>query len=181
MKRIIICADDYGQNPTISQAIVGLLQNNRISATSCLVTSPLWAEAALALKPLKNNADIGLHFNLTEGNPRSTSLTSFWPLKQLIIKSQLRQLDKAAIAAELHAQLDVFLKELGTYPDFIDGHQHIHQFPIIRDALLDVYEERLRQHNIYLRCTYHSGDLFKFPNIGYSKRLIISLCGGVAF
>ncbi|MDR3492012.1 MAG: ChbG/HpnK family deacetylase [Gammaproteobacteria bacterium] len=181
MKRIIICADDYGQNSAISQAIVKLLENNRLSATSCLVTSLEWPTGAIALNPFKNKAHIGLHFNLTEGKPSSTALQSFWPLNQLILKSQLRLINKSTITSELHAQLDRFIKEMGTYPNFIDGHQHVHQFPVIRDTLLEVYEERLREHKVYLRCTYSPGSLFNFTKTAYLKNLIINLCGGIAF
>lgn len=181
MKRIILCADDYGQNPAISQAIVELLGIKQLSATSCMVTSPVWQDTAKWLIPFKNKADIGLHFNLTEGKPLSSQLPSFFPLKELIMKAQLRKLDKAAIIAELRAQLDQFTDTFGQLPDFIDGHQHIHQFPIIRNAVCEVYETYLRQNNSYIRCTYNPLTLFRFTDVAYVKQLIIQLCGGIAF
>jgi predicted glycoside hydrolase/deacetylase ChbG (UPF0249 family) len=55
------------------------------------------------------------------------------------------------MVAELNAQLDEFQGALGCLPRFIDGHQHVHQFPVIRDALVGVYEERLRHHQAYIR------------------------------
>jgi predicted glycoside hydrolase/deacetylase ChbG (UPF0249 family) len=39
-------------------------------------------------------------------------------------------------------QLDAFEQAMGRAPDFVDGHQHVHQLPGVRDALLDVLAER---------------------------------------
>jgi predicted glycoside hydrolase/deacetylase ChbG (UPF0249 family) len=181
MKRIILCADDYGQNSAISQAIVELLREKRLSATSCLVTSSFWVEQAKWLEALKNKADIGLHFNLTQGKPLSSQLPAFFSLKDLIIKSHLGQIKAGVIAAELRAQIDQFTKAFGQLPDFIDGHQHVHQFPIVRDAVFEVYEERLRGNGSYIRCTYDSRQLLRFRDVAYVKQLIIQLCGGIKF
>jgi predicted glycoside hydrolase/deacetylase ChbG (UPF0249 family) len=185
MKHIIFCADDYGQNTTISQAIIMLLKKNHLSATSCLTTSNEWLTHAKWLEPYKNQADIGLHFNLTEGKPLSPQLKqlqpAFLPLSRLLIQSYLRQLDKNAIEAELNAQLDRFIEGLGQAPHFVDGHQHVHQFPVIRDALLNVYEKRLRSHGVYLRCVNNPGI---WPNVrvsGYFKQCIIQLTGANTF
>ncbi|MDR3478516.1 MAG: ChbG/HpnK family deacetylase [Gammaproteobacteria bacterium] len=175
MKRIILCADDYGQNPAISQAIIALLEKKRLSATSCLTTSADWLEQARNLESFKNQADIGLHFNLTEETPLAE------PVSRLILKSHLRLLNKKAIIAECHAQLDLFLQGTGRLPDFIDGHQHVHQFPVIRDALFTVYEERLRDNQTYVRCTYNPNSLLRFQAVGYTKQLIIQLCGAREF
>ncbi|MDP3303450.1 MAG: ChbG/HpnK family deacetylase, partial [Methylotenera sp.] len=46
MKSLIVCADDYAQSPAIDAGIIQLIQQNRISAASCMVLSPRWAEAA---------------------------------------------------------------------------------------------------------------------------------------
>jgi predicted glycoside hydrolase/deacetylase ChbG (UPF0249 family) len=178
MKRIILCADDYGQNSAISQAIVELAVKNRLSATSCLVTTPDWAETAKALTSLQSSLDIGLHFNLTEGKLLTTES---YPLSTLILKASLRSLDKAVIATELRAQLDRFTQTFNRLPDFIDGHQHVHQLPVIRDALFAVYEERLRENNTVVRCTYSSGALLKIQTVAYIKQVIIQLCGGMHF
>jgi predicted glycoside hydrolase/deacetylase ChbG (UPF0249 family) len=181
MKHIILCADDYGQNAAISQAIVELIKAKRLSATSCLTTSPMLEDCGKLLLPLKEQIDLGLHLNLTEGKPLTTMLESFDPLKTLLLKATLRQLDKATLAAEFNAQLDKFVDVFGQLPDFLDGHQHIHQFPVIRDVVLDLYNERLRANGTYLRCTYEPGSLGRVKDVAYLKQLVIQLCGGIAF
>ena len=35
----------------------------------------------------------------------------------------------------------MFVHDFGRAPDFIDGHQHVHLFPQVRDALLEVAKE----------------------------------------
>jgi predicted glycoside hydrolase/deacetylase ChbG (UPF0249 family) len=178
MKRVILCADDYGQNESISQAIVELLQKSSLSAVSCLTTSAWWPACAELIKPYTQQIDIGLHFNLTEGRPLSANLKSFYPLTQLILTSQFRLINKRAIAAELNAQIDAFMQAIGKEPDFIDGHQHVHQFPVIRDILLDIYEQRFPNRQVYVRSTLCA----KTPkNIANRKQWIIHFCGAVAF
>lgn len=157
MKNIILCADDYGQNETISQAIISLVAKNRLSATSCMTTFSDWPAAAKWLLPFKNQIDIGFHFNLTEGQPASKALSEahgFMPLTTLLLRAFCRRLNRQVIEAELHAQLDLFADAMGCMPDFIDGHQHVHQFPVIRHALLNVYEERLKETACYIRSIY---------------------------
>jgi predicted glycoside hydrolase/deacetylase ChbG (UPF0249 family) len=181
MKRIVLCADDYGQNSAISQAIVELLEAKRLSAVSCMVTDPKLPVYAKNLESFKETTDIGLHFNLTEGKLLSANFPQSTPLNTLIINSNLRNLHKETIADELRAQLDVFASTFNKLPDFIDGHQHVQQLPVIRDALLMVYDERLRANGTYLRCTYSPGALTKINTAAYIKQLIIQLCGGIGF
>ena len=178
-KCIVLCADDYGQEVTISKGILALVALRRLSAVSCLVTIPHWGEHAAWLKPHHDQVSIGMHFNLTEGKPLSAAYRAaygdcFYSLGRLLSKAFLRQLDKQVLVAECHAQLDQFVAELGQLPDFIDGHQHVHHFPIIRDALLEVYQARLRQHHTYIRVVNHR---FHATEL---KKMIIYFSGATA-
>lgn len=180
MKKIILCADDYGQNQPISQAIIALLEKKRLSATSCMTTAPLWLNHAQWLHPFKDQIDIGLHFNLTEGMPLSEELKAshgFLSLQRLLFKAYSRQLKRRIIEAELNAQLDAFVVGIGKLPDFIDGHQHIHQLPVIRDALLTVYEKRLRSSHCYVRCVHNPSVYWRLQ----LKGLVIQLLGAGTF
>lgn len=66
MKRIILCADDYGQNDVISQAILNLIKKKRLTAVSCMVAGVDWARHAAMLAKVQDQIDVGLHVNLTE-------------------------------------------------------------------------------------------------------------------
>ncbi|OGT53817.1 MAG: hypothetical protein A3E84_02220 [Gammaproteobacteria bacterium RIFCSPHIGHO2_12_FULL_42_13] len=157
MKHITLCADDYGQNLAVSQGIIALLRDNRLSATSCLTNAPEWPSHAKALLPFHGRADIGLHFNLTEGKALSPAFIRHYgatllSLPVLMRKAYLRQLDSAAIEDECHAQLDQFVRAVGQLPDFIDGHQHVHQLPVVREVLVKVCASRFQGHCFYMRC-----------------------------
>jgi predicted glycoside hydrolase/deacetylase ChbG (UPF0249 family) len=157
MKFITLCADDYGLNEAVSQGILHLLTMKRLTAVSCMTTSPDWPKHSAWLHPYRDHVDIGLHFNLTEGQPlsiKSSSIArreSFFSLPSLMAKAYGRFLKVADVEHELILQLEQFIKCMQRLPDFIDGHQHIHHLPVIRAALLKVHEEYLRKHNSYVR------------------------------
>jgi predicted glycoside hydrolase/deacetylase ChbG (UPF0249 family) len=150
MTPIAVCADDYAQNTAISAGILELLDKKALSAASCFSTAPSWRErAAPALRERVEKrvdghwqADVGLHFNLTEGfgGPAAHSLNG------LILRGLAGELNRkamqAVITAALQRQLDAFEQGLGRAPDFIDGHQHVHQFRGVREVLLQVLAQR---------------------------------------
>ncbi len=180
VKYITLCADDYGQNPEISQAIVDLIYKKVLTASSCMTSSVHWLEQAKSLIILKDQVDLGLHFNLTEGSPLVMS-TQFYSLEKLMIHSFLHRLDKIAIEAELNAQIDQFIAGIGQLPDFIDGHQHVHQLPVIRDILIKVYNARFRSSGIYIRSLLDF-QFFSYVNAtAYFKKCIIQASGCYAF
>jgi predicted glycoside hydrolase/deacetylase ChbG (UPF0249 family) len=179
MKKLILCADDYGQNLAVSQAILQLLERSRLTATSCLVTFSDWETHAGWLSGLRDQVDAGLHFNLTEGEPLSQALRDshgFLPLGQLLARAFLHLLDRTAIRLELLAQIDAFEAGLGMLPRHLDGHQHIHHFPVIRDVLLEVYEKRLRKSGCWLRQVSSN-----FGRPAAIKKLILNLSGATKF
>jgi predicted glycoside hydrolase/deacetylase ChbG (UPF0249 family) len=54
----------------------------------------------------------------------------------LLLKAHLGALPRAAIEDELQAQVAAFEDASGCRPDFIDGHQHVHHLPGVRQAVL---------------------------------------------
>jgi hypothetical protein len=61
----------------------------------------------------------------------------FPSLQQMMVRGALRLLLRRPLAAEVAAQLAAFADAFGRAPDFVDGHQHVHLFPQVRDAVLD--------------------------------------------
>jgi hypothetical protein len=180
MKYIILCADDYAQNPAITQGILNLVSHNRLSAISCLTTSPYWKKHAAYLAPFQDSMDIGLHFNLTEGFS-ITSNKQFNSMPQLLLNAFLYRLDVHAIEAEFMAQLDRFIEYAGKMPDFIDGHQHIHHFPVIRQVLLRAYQKRLLANKTYIRIASNSPLQSLLTVKCFPKTQIIALTGALTF
>jgi predicted glycoside hydrolase/deacetylase ChbG (UPF0249 family) len=134
---IIICADDFGISAGVNRAIVDLAARGRLSAISCMSVGPAWAEGAAALKAAQANVDVGLHLTFTYLPPLTKEWGERFPsLKEIILKSWARLLNKNLVEKEIRAQFEKFIAVWGAPPDFIDGHQHVHILPVIRDALL---------------------------------------------
>lgn len=119
-------------NPAVDAGVLGLLRLGRLSATSLLVDGPSAARNLPAL--LDTPAQVGLHLNLTEsfGQPGLCL-----PLRALIQAAYLRRLSVSEVRATVKRQLQQFQALVGRAPDYVDGHQHIHQLPLVRDVLLE--------------------------------------------
>jgi hypothetical protein len=143
---IWLCADDYGISPAVNGAIRDLILRGRINATSVMVVAPSFGRAeAVPLSLLKARSSpvaIGLHVTLTAPfRPMSPDFQpqrdgAFLPLQEMLQKASLRMLSRKKLEAEIAAQLQAFVAAFGRAPDFVDGHQHVHQFPQVREALL---------------------------------------------
>lgn len=138
-----------------------------------MTNSAYWSEHSQWLKPFVGQVDIGLHINFTEGKPLTSGITMM-PLSELLRRAYLKKLNKDALTAELNAQIDVFESAMSQSPDFLDGHQHVHQFPVIREVVLNVYEKRFPSKTCYVRCIADSKAFMRFGE-GYFKRLILQL------
>jgi chitin disaccharide deacetylase len=138
---LMLCADDFGLSTGIDVAIEDLARRERLSAVSCLVNGPAWVTDGPAVARLPARVAAGLHFNLTEGRPLSDALAAQWPLlpalPQCLLAAHTRRLPLPAIAHELAAQWSAFVAATGRAPQFIDGHQHVHHLPGIRELVLD--------------------------------------------
>ena len=179
MKKIILCADDYAQSPAITQGILNLVSHYRLSAISCLTTSPYWKEHAAYLAPFHDSIDIGLHFNLTEGCA-ITNKQLFKTMPQLLLNAFMHRIDVNVVQTEFLAQLDHFIAQVGKLPDFIDGHQHIHHFPIIRQAFLKGYQQRLSDNKTYIRIASNSSLQSLLTMKFFPKPQIITFTGALS-
>jgi predicted glycoside hydrolase/deacetylase ChbG (UPF0249 family) len=150
-RRIWLCADDYGISTSVNAAIRDLIERRRLNATSVMVTAPsLHRSEALALSMLnavERRVAIGLHFTLTAPyRPLSNDFKpvrdgAFLPLHATLVSALLRRFKPDALAAEVANQIRLFIHTFGHPPDFVDGHQHVHVFPQVRDAVLKVTKE----------------------------------------
>ena len=171
--RVVLCADDFAMHPAIDDAVVQLAEMGRLSATSCMTTSPRWAEAARTLGTAPDALATGLHLNLTEGHGGKAPT-----LGAVLIDAYARRLDGARITQQITRQLDAFEQSMQRAPDFIDGHQHVHQLPVVRKALLAVLAERYRdpaaapsiRTTVPARLTWSAG-----------KAGVLALLGGLRF
>jgi chitin disaccharide deacetylase len=144
--RIRLCADDYGIAGGVNAAIRDLIVRGRLNATSVMVAAPSFSRAEARSLAILNSggprAAIGLHLTLTAPfRPLAPAFRplrdgAFPPLGELIRAALLRRLDRKRIAAEIEAQLAAFAAAFGRAPDFLDGHQHVHLLPQVREEVL---------------------------------------------
>lgn len=159
LKQLVICADDYAISPAVSAGIRELAVAGRLSATGVMSGMPAWPDEAPALRPLGAVIAVGLHVTLTDQRPLGpmphlAPQGRFPGIGALFKRCFLSHLPMEEVAAELERQLDAFEAHFGRSPDFIDGHQHVHLLPGVRQAILALFDRRLDARHVWLRdCT----------------------------
>lgn len=149
--RFVLCADDYGMSPAVSRGILEAVAAGALSATSVMTTSPYLDPWRAPLLTFQDRIDIGLHLNLTLGAPLGPCphlapegrLPSIRDLIQAARRGRLPEAEIAQeIAQEIDRQLDAFAEGFGRAPDHVDGHQHAHALPQVRDLLFAALRKR---------------------------------------
>jgi len=152
MKRIWLCADDYGISPGVNRAIRDLVERGRLNATSVMMVTPaIGRDEVASLEAVATRSPrcaIGLHVTLTAPfRPLSMHFRPleggmFLPFAKLLRAGALRRLDSEIIRAEVTMQLNAFRDRFGRAPDFVDGHQHVQLYPQARDGFLAAVKEK---------------------------------------
>lgn len=149
-KRVVVCGDDFGMNAAIDEGMIALAGMGRLSAVSGLSLGPTFTANAPRLAML--DIDVGLHVNFTEplGSAADADLPS---LARLILRAYAGRLDTVWVDRHLARQFDAFEAAFGRAPDYVDGHQHVHQLPVIRERMLLALKQRYGLRMPWLRQT----------------------------
>ncbi len=152
LRRIWLCADDYGISPGVNRAIRDLIERRRLNATSVMVvTSAIGRDEVVSLQEVAVRSPrcaIGLHVTLTAPfRPLSLHFRPldggmFLPFAKLLRAGQLRRLDPEIIRDEVAMQINAFRDLFGRAPDFVDGHQHVQLYPQVRDGFLAAVKKK---------------------------------------
>jgi hypothetical protein len=152
VRRISLCADDYGISPGVNRGIRDLIERGRLNATSVMVVGPAaGGDEVAALQAAITKAArcaVGLHVTLSA--PFRPLTMHFRPLdggmflsfSKLLRAGLFRLLDVEIVQAELVVQLAAFREKFGRNPDFVDGHQHVQLYPQVRDAFLAAVKQQ---------------------------------------
>jgi predicted glycoside hydrolase/deacetylase ChbG (UPF0249 family) len=156
MHHVVLCADDFGLTEGVSRGIVDLARRGRLSATSVMAHRPGWQAHAADLAGLGGRFGIGLHLTLSLGRPLGTMRRfapdgTFPPFPALLRSSLRRQTPADEIREEIDRQLSALESALGRPPDFVDGHQHVHVLPGVREPLLAALAARGWSGRLWLR------------------------------
>jgi predicted glycoside hydrolase/deacetylase ChbG (UPF0249 family) len=143
-KGVVVCADDFGFNASVSLGIADLATMERISAASVMTLSDRWPQDVTLLQPLRQRIDVGLHLDWTSDFAMAAG--HGMSLGQAMRRAVLRGFDIAQASSVIEQQLDLFESHWQAPPDFVDGHQHVQQFDGIRQALVAVLARRYAGH-----------------------------------
>jgi len=148
---LCICADDFGLSRGVNSAVFDLAEKGKISATSCLVRRSAWTAGAQVLKRIgPARLDAGLHLDLTRPAVRDGAEPG---LLGLLAQTYARTIPVAELRADIGEQLTRFEDAMGRAPAFVDGHRHVHQFPVVRDLLVEEIARRYPSSPPWIRCT----------------------------
>jgi predicted glycoside hydrolase/deacetylase ChbG (UPF0249 family) len=164
--RPFILADDFGLSSSVNSAIVDLASRKILSAVSCMTVYSDFGRDARQLEI--ENLKIGIHFTLTgkvgkpltTPSPRSGLIDRqghFRSSIDLALRALGGALETRAIQAEFQAQLNKFRQVFQRNPDHLDSHEHVHQLPMVSQALIDlVIAEKLTAIPVRTTAQMHS-------------------------
>ncbi len=184
LRPVVLCADDFGLAPGVSTAIAELIAARRLSATSAMSLCPNWRHAAADLRAVvaQAPAEVGLHLTLT-ALPALTPAAGLAEdgrlpaLSRLLPRALRRALPLAALADEQRAQLDAFEDAWGAPPAYVDGHQHVHLLPGVREALIDELLRRYPRGRVWVRDCVEAPARCVARRVALPKALFISALG----
>jgi len=176
-RSVVLCADDFGLTDGVSRGILDLAEAGRLSATGAMTNMPGWRRNAPGLRPLKGRIGVGLHLNLTTGSPLGPvpglADGAFPPLNEVLRRALTRRLSFSGIRQEIARQLDAFEEFWGAPPDFVDGHQHVHVLPGVRQPLLAELKGRDLAGRVWLRDPSDTLAAIHRRRIGRGKALAV--------
>jgi predicted glycoside hydrolase/deacetylase ChbG (UPF0249 family) len=133
--RLVVNADDFGFSPGVNRGILQAHRAGVVSSVSTLVNTPGWTDAIHELEHAGPALGVGLHLNLTAGEPLSDARTlrdrrtgRFYPPTTLGARACTGQIDPREVANECAAQL-ARLRGTGVAVTHLDSHHHVHALP----------------------------------------------------
>jgi predicted glycoside hydrolase/deacetylase ChbG (UPF0249 family) len=167
-RQIAICADDFGLHSGINEAVLELIRLGILSATSCMPRRGAFAAGATRLRAVpQSQAEVGLHIDFSPPDIRDESPLA---LARFQLATYAGRMTRETLKREVIEQFDAFEAGMDRPPDYIDGHQHVHQLPAVLEVLLEQIELRYSTRKPWIRST-------RPPGGGIKAHVIHSLGG----
>ncbi len=138
LRTFVLNADDFAMDPGVDAAILELADRGIVTSASALVLSPNWPGAGKDLAAAAVSR--GLHLDFT--SPFVTRDFTEGSITAIVTRAYSGLLGRRQIRDLIERQLSLYEDAIGTPPEFVDGHQHVHQLPLIRGQLLDCLRQR---------------------------------------
>jgi predicted glycoside hydrolase/deacetylase ChbG (UPF0249 family) len=140
---LVVHADDFGETIGISNGIRCAIEAGVLTSTSIMANMPATEYALRSIGALGRQASFGVHLNVCEGRPLTSSRTlvdaqgNFLPKRKMIQRAVCGHLSLAEIEHEIAAQI-ALVRDAGVAISHVDGHKHLHQLPLISTAVANV-------------------------------------------
>lgn len=146
--KVILCADDFAISHSTSRVINQLARSGSINAVSCMAASPYWPTDAKLLEGIEKIScgdlgpvQVGLHLVLATERPLGPlscldergNLPGPDRLLAMALSGQINGID---FEDEIERQFIAFISARGRVPDFVDAHQHVHVYPVLRKLVI---------------------------------------------
>ena len=149
MKRLIICADDFGRDVAVNQAVEQAHRDGILTVTSLMVGAPAAADAVARAKRLPS-LGVGLHLVLADGTPVLQAAEvpalvgadgAFDPnMVRAGFRFYFSPAVRRQLAAEIRAQFEAF-RATGLALDHVNGHKHVHLHPTVARLVVEIGRE----------------------------------------
>jgi chitin disaccharide deacetylase len=146
VRRLIVCADDFGLDPAVNAAVEKAHRHGILSTASLMVGAPAAADAVARARRLPQ-LRVGLHLVLVDGCPVSP-VASVRKLLGPRDKFE-RNLGRAGVrffflpetrrqlGQEIRAQFEAF-RATGLELDHVNAHKHMHLHPTVAGRILEI-------------------------------------------
>jgi predicted glycoside hydrolase/deacetylase ChbG (UPF0249 family) len=141
LRPVIVHADDFGRDASTTHAITSWIDEGIVSSVSVLANLVGTADALVAAKRLDKRISIGVHLNLCEGWPltSSPSLVTergvFASKRAIVRRALLGRLNLQELECELTTQV-ARIADAGVTVSHFDGHKHLHLLPGIAPVVV---------------------------------------------
>ncbi|MCQ2326417.1 MAG: ChbG/HpnK family deacetylase [Bacteroidales bacterium] len=150
MNNIIINADDFGINQTVTSEIERMIELRAISSTTIMANGDSLDEVS-RFASLHPEVSFGVHLCLSEYSSLTkspilqkygiTDQNGDFVRKAIFSVKEVPSELKKALKEELHAQIEK-IKSLDIPLSHCDSHHHVHTIPVLRDIFSQVMKEQ---------------------------------------
>lgn len=141
MSNVIVNADDLGKSQVVNQEVERLHQLGVLTSSTVMATGSA-VEEIPALQNRNPGLGLGVHLNasnfraLTQG-ARNSELCDGHGVFHLDFRRRFKVGLTQILADEWVAQINL-LRDMGVHLDHVDSHHHVHTYPLVLPALLQV-------------------------------------------
>lgn len=131
-RNTIINADDFGMSASANEGIIAAFLEGLISTTSLMTNMPAFGDACHLARKHSLEGRIGVHLNLSEGKPLTSSISTcrrfcdkagnFLPRSRAMI---LNRNERCVVEEEFRVQIQSCI-DAGIKPTHLDSHHHYH-------------------------------------------------------